>query len=56
MQSIQQMVTGASQMANSATSVASALAKPRPAASSGNTSGNGSTASAGGQQFNDYSQ
>ena len=45
MQSIQQMVTGAGQIANSATSVASALARPR-AAAPGNTDGNGATASA----------
>ena len=45
MQSIQQMATGAGQIANSATSVASALARPR-ATASGSPDGNGASTSA----------
>ncbi len=43
MQSIQQMVTSAPQVANSATTVASALAKPRAATASGSAGSTGST-------------
>lgn len=45
MQSIQQIVTGSSQLANSASSVASAMAKPRATSGTGTTSGSGSTSS-----------
>lgn len=43
MQSIQQIVTSAPQLANSATSVASAMAKPRAASATGTTGGTSST-------------
>jgi len=47
MQSIQQIVTGAPQMASSATSVASALARPRATSSPAGTTGtSGSSATA----------
>jgi flagellar basal-body rod modification protein FlgD len=46
MQGIQQVVTGATQLANSATNVAGSLARPRAVTSTSNTGSTGSTGSA----------